>query len=43
MTNEDSAPAEAPRSTFKTTLVRVLIVQVVAFALLALLQLRYPG
>jgi hypothetical protein len=30
-------------STFKTTLIRVFVVQFVALALLALLQLRYPG
>ena len=43
MTNEDSTTPEAGRSTFKTTLIRVLIVQVVALALLALLQLTYPA
>ncbi len=42
MPKEDPATSE-PRSTFKTTLIRVLVVQVVALALLALLQLRYPG
>ena len=43
MTNEDAPPVEAPSSTFKTTLIRVLVVQVVALTVLALLQLRYPG
>ena len=28
---------------FRTTLIRVLVVQVVALTLLAILQLRYPG
>ena len=41
MTNEDEPASEARPSTFKTTLIRVLVVQVVALAVLALLQLRY--
>ncbi len=41
MTNEDTSGIEPPRSTFKTTLIRVLVVQVVALAVLALIQLRY--
>ena len=40
---EDVPPSEAVSSTFKTTLIRVFVVQFVALALLALLQLRYPG
>ena len=41
MTDPD-APTPGPSgSTFKTTLIRVIIVQVIALAALALLQLRY--
>ena len=43
MTKEDEPASGALSSTFKTTLIRVLVVQVVALALLALLQIRYPG
>ncbi len=43
MTKEDPPSGEASSSTFKTTLIRVLVVQVVALTLLAQLQLRYPG
>ncbi len=43
MTNEDAPSSEARRSTFKTTLIRVLVVQVVALTVLALIQLRYHG
>ena len=42
MTNEAPATSE-PRSTFKVTLIRVFVVQIIALALLALLQLRYSG
>jgi hypothetical protein len=44
--NPDLPPREAPRSTFRTTLVRVLVVQAVALALLGLIQAVYnvsPG
>ena len=40
MSHEDSAP-ESNGSKFRTTLIRVLIVQAVALALLWLLQTRY--
>jgi hypothetical protein len=43
MTNEDTSTIEPARSTFKTTLIRVLVVQVIALAVLALIQLRYNG
>jgi len=43
MTNEDVPSRAAPRSTFKTTLIRVLVVQVVTLTVLALIQLRYHG
>jgi hypothetical protein len=39
--SEDSPPVD--RSTFRRTLVRVIIVQVVALALLWLVQARYGG
>ena len=42
MPNEDPATPE-PSSTFKRTLIRVFAVQIIALALLAFLQLRYPG
>ena len=42
MPKEDPATSE-PRSTFKVTLIRVFVVQMIALALLALLQLNYPG
>jgi len=41
MTNEDTPASTATSSTFKTTLIRVLIVQAVALAVLALIQLLY--
>ncbi len=41
MQHEDTAEAQSSGSRFRTTLVRVLIVQVVALAVLALLQLTY--
>jgi len=37
----DDAPSPERSPTFRTTLIRVLIVQVVALALLWLLQARY--
>ena len=43
MLNEDSRTSETSSSTFKTTLIRVFLVQFIALAVLALLQLRYPG
>ena len=43
MSKKDAPTNEAPSSTFKTTLIRVFVVQFVALAVLALLQLRYPG
>ena len=43
MPKEDAPAGERPSSTFKTTLIRVFVVQFIALALLALLQLRYPG
>ena len=43
MTNEDAPESEAASSTFKTTLIRVLVVQVIALAVLAVIQLRYNG
>jgi hypothetical protein len=42
MDPSEDTPA-ADRSTFRRTLVRVMIVQVVALALLWLLQARYGG
>ena len=36
-------PAETPRRTFRSTLVRVLAVQVVSLILLWILQARYGG
>jgi hypothetical protein len=41
MTDPDAAPPGPSGSTFKTTLIRVFIVQAIALAALALLQLRY--
>ena len=41
MPNEDR-PTSEPSSTFKATLIRVFVLQIVALALLALLQLSYP-
>ena len=41
MSPEDPTSAEQPQSRFKITLIRVLVVQVVALALLWLLQMRY--
>ena len=43
MPNEDTHTSEVPSSTFKTTLIRVFVVQLIALAVLALLQLRYPS
>ena len=43
MSKKDAPTNESPSSTFKTTLIRVFVVQFVALAVLALLQLRYPG
>jgi len=43
MTDRDSTTPEPTGSTFKATLIRVIVVQVIALALLALLQLRYTG
>ena len=40
----EERPVEEPNgSSFRKTLVRVLIVQIVALAFLAVLQLRYHG
>lgn len=39
--NEPRPDADSPRARFRRTLVRVLIVQVVTLALLALLQIVY--
>ena len=39
--HEADPPAEQGESKFQRTLVRVIVVQVVALALLAFLQLRY--
>lgn len=36
-------PAETPRRTFRSTLIRVMTVQVVALILLWILQTRYGG
>jgi len=41
MTDPDAATPEPKGSTFKITLIRVFIVQAIALAALALLQLRY--
>jgi len=43
MTNDDTPAGEGSNSTFKTTLIRVLVVQVITLAVLALIQLRYNG
>jgi hypothetical protein len=41
MTTDDTAQNDEARANFKKTLVRVLAVQVVALAVLWLLQMRY--
>jgi len=41
--NEPPAWTESPRTRFRRTLVRVLVVQVVTLALLGLLQIVYTG
>ncbi len=43
MTDPDAATPGPSGSTFKTTLIRVIVVQVIALAALALLQLRYTA
>ena len=43
MPKEDAPTGEATSSTFKTTLIRVFVVQIIALALLALLQLGFPS
>lgn len=40
---DDLPPTDSGRSRFRTTLIRVLLVQVIALALLWLLQIRYGG
>jgi hypothetical protein len=42
-TAHDDAPGRRPRRTFRRTLVRVMLVQVVALALLWVLQATYGG
>ena len=41
MTTDDTATPDEARSNFKNTLVRVLVVQLIALAMLWLLQMRY--
>ena len=40
---EETPTPEPTQPSFRTTLIRVLFVQVIALALLLLLQLRYHG
>ena len=43
MTKSRGTPEGGDRSRFRSTLIRVLLVQAVALGLLALLQIRYGG